>query len=853
MPDADTPPPLPSRTSERELHVQRALLRTVIDENPNVILLKDWNGKFLLGNRALANLYGTTPEALVGQDDGAFNPNAEQVAFFLENVQGVMRRFEMEVVLEQSTDAITGAVRYFQSIKKPLRDADGNLQILVIANDITEVRLAQLRAEASELQLQYAMQATGEGVWDWDLTTGVVRHNVRWAEVLGLDMACLSNSVDEFSALLHPDDKAEVMQALGNCLSGQGQYRHEHRMIRPDGREIWVQDRGDVVERGADGKPLRLVGSFADISDRKATERLLIEARNRAEELNEQMAQMLQLARDMARDAMSANRSKSEFLANMSHEIRTPMNGIIGMTQLLLDSALTDEQRSHAKAIESSGEGLMAIINDILDFSKIESGKLDIEVLDFDLRLLLNETTTLLGLRAEEKSIEFMALISPVVPSLVRGDPGRLRQVLLNLLGNALKFTQQGQVTIAVTVVDPGTPVGLRFEVRDSGVGIAPDKLALLFTPFTQADSSIGRNFGGTGLGLSISKRLVELMGGRIGASSEVGHGSVFWFELALPVQPAQAVAGPTQAGVADLVGKRLLVVDDNATNLQLLQSLLGSWGCECLVCADPLQAMALLDGSRASGQPVQAAIIDMHMPGLTGEELGARIKAHPQWQAMPLMLLTSVAMRGDAERLRSAGFAANLPKPVRGDVLQRAVLGLLGLLRQGAAVLGAGDAAPLGAALPVPLRAPLITRHQLREAEPTDRILLVEDNPTNQKLALALLRRQGHLVDVAFNGQEALTALATNDYQLVLMDCRMPVMDGFAATAAIRRGEAGVRNPAVPIVAMTADAMGGDRERVLAAGMDDYLSKPINAASLAAMVGRWLGAAAPSAGDPAA
>ena len=688
----------------------------------------------------------------------------------------------------------------------------------------TERNAASSALQQTEGLLRAAIEAIDEAFMIYDENDRLIYANDRCREVYprAADQIVLGNSFEHIVRACV--SRGDYTVAVGHEAEWIEAAAHQHR----NGTRT-------AEHRMANGRWLRLI-------DRRTPNGHTVAFRVDVTDLRE--------AREAAE---AANQAKGIFVANMSHEIRTPMNGILGMTELLLTTPLNDEQRDYATTASQSAQALLTIINDILDFSKIESGKLDIEVLDFDLRLLLNETTTLLGLRAEEKSIEFMALISPVVPSLVRGDPGRLRQVLLNLLGNALKFTQQGQVTIAVTVVDPGTPVGLRFEVRDSGVGIAPDKLALLFTPFTQADSSIGRNFGGTGLGLSISKRLVELMGGRIGASSEVGHGSVFWFELALPVQPAQAVAGPTQAGVADLVGKRLLVVDDNATNLQLLQSLLGSWGCECLVCADPLQAMALLDGSRASGQPVQAAIIDMHMPGLTGEELGARIKAHPQWQAMPLMLLTSVAMRGDAERLRSAGFAAYLPKPVRGDVLQRAVLGLLGLLRQGAAVLGAGDAAPLGAALPVPLRAPLITRHQLREAEPTDRILLVEDNPTNQKLALALLRRQGHLVDVAFNGQEALTALATNDYQLVLMDCRMPVMDGFAATAAIRRGEAGVRNPAVPIVAMTADAMGGDRERVLAAGMDDYLSKPINAASLAAMVGRWLGAAAPSAGDPAA
>lgn len=690
MPEQSTP-----RTPEQELLSQRALLRTVIDENPNIILLKDWNGKFLLGNRALATLYGTTPEGLLGKDDGAFNPNAEQVAFFLENVRDVMRRFEMEVVFEESTIVATGEVRYFQSIKKPLRDADGNLQILVIATDITEVRVAQLRAEESELQLKYAMEATGEGVWDWDLATGVVRHNARWAEVLGLDMACLSNSVEEFSALLHPEDKPEVMQALEACLARQGQYRHEHRMIRPDGREIWVQDRGDVVERDAEGKAVRFVGSFSDISDRKGTERLLIEARNRAEVLNEEMTQTLQLVRDMARDAMNANRSKSEFLANMSHEIRTPMNGIIGMTQLLLDSALTEEQRSHAKAIEASGEGLMAIINDILDFSKIEAGKLELDSVDFDVHALVTEIEGLVGPRVREKKLSFQVRLGSDVPRWLQGAKQRIRQVLLNFVSNAIKFTHRGLVVIQVTVVpDAAGDLRVRFEVQDSGIGIAPADQLELFQPFKQVDSSNSRQYGGTGLGLSISKRLVLLMSGQIGVSSTPNQGSTFWFEL-------------------------------------------------------PLNAVAM-----AADAPVAVPGVDL-APG--------------------------------------AGVPAPAPE------------------RSGLSVL------------------------------------LVEDNVVNQTLARALLKRMGHTVTSVNNGQEAVQAVAAQAFDIVLMDCQMPVMDGFEATRRIRAGEAGQAQAGVPIVAMTANAMVGDRELCLECGMNDYVTKPIQVPLLKEAIARSARPATPA------
>ena len=429
-----------AETPEQALQAQRALLRTVIDENPNIILLKDWHGRFLLGNRALANLYGTTPEALVGKDDGAFNPNREQVAFFLKNIQDIMQRFETEVVFEDSTDVTTGEVRHFQSIKKPLRDAQGRLQILVIANDITDVRRAQLRAEASENQLNYVLQATGEGVWDWTIPSGLVRHNARWAEILGMAPETLANSMDEFTQRLHPEDRESVMAAVQACLAGRGPYHHEHRMVRPDGRVIWVQDRGDVVERADDGSPLRMVGSFADISDRKQAEHQLRQAQQRAELLNEEMAHTLQMVQAMARDATDANRAKSEFLANMSHEIRTPMNGIMGMCHLLLQTELTPEQREFARAIETSSEGLLAIVNDILDFSKIEAGKLELERVAFDVNELLAEVTHLVAARVREKGldlrVEVDARVAPpsarcqaaVAPGVVEPG-GQCRQV----------------------------------------------------------------------------------------------------------------------------------------------------------------------------------------------------------------------------------------------------------------------------------------------------------------------------------------------------------------------------------------------------------------------------------------
>jgi len=692
---------------------RHALFRTVANESRNVILVKDWHGRFIYANKVLANLYGTTPEAMIGKDDGAFNPNADQVAFYLRNIQGIMARFEPEVVFEDSTDVATGQIRHYQSFKKPLRDAQGNLQILVIANDITDVRNAQERAETSERQLKDVQNVIGEGVWHWTIATGALRHNARWADMLGFDPAVRQRSMDDLTARIHPDDAEAFLAALDVCVALGRPFNHEYRVTRPDGRLIWLHDRGDVVERDAQGAAVCMVGSFADITTRKHAEQQLIDERKRVELLNEEMAQTLQMVRTMARDATEANRAKSDFLANMSHEIRTPMNGILGMSHLLLDTELTTEQREFATAIRASGEGLLAIINDILDFSKIEAGMLELEYVEFNLDSLLADVTSLVNVRVREKGLAFYRYVDDEVPPLLNGAMVRLRQVLLNLVANAVKFTSRGSVSITVSkVVDYPDGLCLRFEVQDTGIGIAPADLADLFLPFKQVDASTSRKYGGTGLGLSISKRLVTLMSGQIGVTSAPNQGSTFWFEV--PLQVVEASAAGAQADAAAAVSPA---------------------------------ADALAD------QPVQ----------------------------------------GGAERTEQGGFE---PPPVAAtDTAER----------------------PAG---------------QLE-------LLLVEDNAINMALAKALLGRMGHRLSTATNGQEALVVLARQRFDAVLMDCQMPVLDGFEATRRIRAGEAGVLQPTIRIIAMTANAMVGDKERCEAAGMDDYVAKPINVGLLKAALAR--------------
>jgi|CXWL01.1.fsa_nt_gi PAS domain S-box-containing protein len=814
-------------------------IRQIIDTSPNFIFAKDREGRFTLANQAVAEAYGTTVDHLIGKTDADFNPDQSEVEFFrLKDLQVMDSLQEWSTPEEKITDA-TGTVRWLQTVKRPILDEQGAAtMVLGVATDVTERKRVEEALQASESRFRLTLDVATVGLWDWNPLTLQAYYSPSWVRLLGLeDQDIALNNIYDWRNRIHDEDRSGVEQALNDHLEGESPgYMVEHRVRHRSGEWKWFAMRGKVVQRDEQGRPVRMMGTMIDITERKLSESALAQAAQDLERKNRELEE----ARDKALEAVKI---KAEFLATMSHEIRTPMNGVIGMTGLLLDTALTLEQREYAETVRLSGEHLLEIINEILDFSKIEAGKLDLADVNFDLHTTVEDVISLLGQRAYPKGLELTCLVQAGVPTLLRGDPGRLRQVLVNLIGNAIKFTERGEIVVTVSASDEHarvTPASLnpsrrwfRVEVSDTGIGISPEQQAKLFQPFSQADGSTTRKYGGTGLGLAICRKLVELIGGRIGVDSQVGVGSVFWFTVPFHLQPE----GTQQATLpsAALKGRRILIVDDHATNRRALELYLDGRGVMYKSVENGVQALQCLRDAATRQTPFDIAILDMQMPGMDGLELARQIKSEQAISAGRLVLLTSVGQRGDAKAAQSAGIDAYLMKPIRQSILYECLDLVLGSI-------------PNAVASTHQTTTPIITRHSLSEAQARSRplVLVVEDNPVNQKVAANMVEKLGYRVNVAANGREAVESLARIPYALVFMDCQMPEMDGFEATRVIRNQEASLQQaggklPRLPIIAMTANAMKEDCDRCLAAGMDDFLSKPVTSKSLAAILSHWL------------
>jgi PAS domain S-box-containing protein len=661
---------------------------------------------------------------------------------------------------------------------------------------MAELERVQAELAARNAQLEEAQALAHVGSWEIDLRTRRGTWSDESYRILGLEPGECEPTVESYLTFVHPDDIEVVKAAREKVLADFQPFAFEHRLVLRSGEVRFTAVNGKVVFDG-ENRPVRVVGVSHDITEHKQTVEL----------------------RASKEAAEAANRSKSEFLANMSHEIRTPMNGVQGMLELALDTDLNPEQAEYLRMARSSADALLRIIDDILDFSKIESGKLDFETIDFNLRDTVSDTLDVLRLRAEQKGLELICNFNPNVPDFVAGDPGRLRQVITNLAGNAIKFTERGEVIVEVDQPERTNEiVTVHFAIRDTGVGIPPDRQKVIFAAFQQADGSVTRRYGGTGLGLAISAQLVDIMGGGIWVDSEPGKGSTFHFTARFRVISGHAKRASGRP--VDLDGVRILVVDDKSSNRHVLHETLTRWKMATTLVEGVARALAAMESALQTNEPFKLVIIDSGTPLVDGFAVAQAIKQRPALAGATIMLLTSTGRRGDAARCREVGIAVYLTKPVGQAQLLDAILSVLG-----------------GA---VPTDSPgLITRHTLREGGRVS-ILLAEDNLVNQKITTRMLEKLGHAVTVASNGREALDAIGRQTFDLILMDIQMPEMSGFEATETIRRQERG-SGKHLPIIALTAHAMDGDRERCLESGMDGYISKPVRGEELSRAIGSLL------------
>ncbi|MGO4584427.1 PAS domain S-box protein [Arthrobacter sp. 2RAF6] len=781
---------------DAELRDALSLLSATLESTADGILVVAADGTIAGANERFAELWGIPTELLESHDDGRL------LAFVLDQLtdpDGFIGKVQ-ELYADPGAESLDMLEfrdgRTFERYSRPQQVGDEIVGRVWSFRDVTSRQRAQDQAREALAQVE-GLAAIVES--SADAIIGMTPEGIITSWNPGAEKLYGFTAVEASGQnvrLLIPDylqSEDEVLAAVQN--GGQARSFETDRM-RKDGSIVPVSLTVSPIrgEHGVIG--IATIGQ--DITSRRAAEAELLAAREAA---------------------LESSRLKSEFLATMSHEIRTPMNGVIGLTTLLLDTPLDEAQRKYAEGVQTAAGALLTLINDILDFSKLEAGKIDLDITSFDPQYLMEEVASLLAEAAQGKGLELIAYCHPDVPAQLAGDAGRIRQILLNLASNAVKFTSSGEVAIRVNVADQDARTALvRFEVSDTGIGIDAADHLRLFDSFSQADASTTRRYGGTGLGLAICRRLTEVMGGDIGLTSTPGEGSTFWFSLRLPLSKEDGRV-PDRPVLSLLAGLRVLVVDDNATNRFVLESQLNTWGLRPDAVADARTALDRSRTAAAAGKPFDVALLDMCMPDMDGLELAREFSSDPALRGIRLMMLTSASQVSKTD-MTDAGISEWLTKPLRGSELYDRLMRLV-------AGTPAIDAASALARPPRPDR------------PSKGRILVVEDNEVNQLVAREMVAKLGYQAEVAADGAEAVSAIAARSYAAVLMDCHMPVMDGFEATRSIRAREN--RSAHLPIIAMTAGAQDEDRERCLAAGMDDYLSKPVDLAALDEALNRWV------------
>ncbi len=793
-------------TGRKRAEEASSRLAAIVESSDDAILGNTLDGTITSWNPGAERLYGYTAREILGRSVSILMPPERQ-----NELPGVLRKSGRE-----------GRTNHYETVRmakdgkrlrvsvtaSPIKDRSGSIVgTSAIVRDIAERKKVEEDLREAETRYRTLIEQVPAVTYIQEpghpsVTTYV---SPQMETMQGYAPEEILEDPEHWTKTLHPDDRARVLAEDERTNETGEPFSMEYRQFAKDGRTLWVRDQA-VLVRDDEGRARFWQGIIFDVTERKLTEEELREAKEAAEE---------------------ASRAKSNFLANMSHEIRTPMNGVIGMTELLLGTGLSPQQRGYAETLRDSGETLMKVINDILDFSKIDAGSVRLEAIDFDLRVAVEEVTRLLAKRAQDKGLELASLIGEDVPTALRGDPFRLRQVLTNLTTNAIKFTEQGEVSVRVVLAEPvggsGENITVRFEVADTGIGMTEEQRSRLFEAFSQADASTTRRYGGTGLGLAISKQLAELMGGELGVTSGPGQGSKFWFTARFAKRPTREAAAKPRAELGDL---RVLVADGNETNRESLRQQVRSWGAEADGAEDGPGALRALRAA-ARDEPYDVAILDADLAGMGGMEMVHAIKSIPGIVSTRLVLQASLGRRGDDEEARRAGVEAHLNKPVRRSELYNCLVAVLDVPLRAASAPVLDDARALN------------RTGEGDGGESRARVLVAEDNAINQFVAVRLLESLGYRADVVANGLEAVETLSRTPYAAVLMDCQMPEMDGYEAAAEIRR-RGGTAHRA-PIIAMTAHALRSERERALEAGMDDHISKPVKPETLDAVLRRWI------------